>query len=71
MGSFRILPDGSRVVGWGWITGNIPTFTEVDATGLALRDFTFPDGDVSYRSIKVPLTELDLGLMRATAGASN
>ncbi len=64
MGSFRILPDGSRIIGWG--EGNVPqlAFTEVDANGNDLLEFHFTDGDESYRALKVPLTQLDLTLMR-------
>lgn len=66
MGSFRILSDGSRVIGWG--EGNIPglAFTEVDSSGNDLLDFNFTDGDESYRALKVPLTQLDLGLMHSS-----
>ncbi|MGD0525908.1 MAG: hypothetical protein ABSE49_12235, partial [Polyangiaceae bacterium] len=31
--------------------------------------FLFTDGDESYRALKVPLTELDLGLMRSSVSA--
>lgn len=66
MGSFRVLPDGSRIVGWG--EGNVPqlAFTEVDASGNDLLDFYFTDGDESYRALKVPLTQLDITLMRSS-----
>ena len=66
MGSFRILPDGSRVIGWGLVPGD--GFTEVDENGNDLVDLTFPDGNTSYRAIKVPLTAFDLGILRSTAG---
>jgi len=67
-GSFRVLPDGSRIIGWG--DGGEPTlgFTEVDASGHDLLDFYFNDGDQSYRAVKVPLSQLDLDMMRRTAG---
>ncbi len=70
MGSFRVLPDGSRIVGWG--EGGTPglAFTEVDADGADLLDFQFTDDDESYRAIKVPLSQLDLGLLRSTAGTA-
>jgi hypothetical protein len=66
MGSFRVLPDGSRIIGWG--EGGTPqlVFTEVDASGNDLLDFKFTDGDQSYRALKVPLTQLDLTLMRTS-----
>jgi hypothetical protein len=66
MGSFRVMPDGSRIIGWG--EGGTPqlVFTEVDASGNDLLDLDFTDGDESYRALKVPLTQLDLGLMRSS-----
>ena len=73
MGSFRILADGSRVIGWGvgWgLTGAANrVFSEVDINGNSLLDFGFPDGDASYRAIKIPTATLDIDVMRATAGA--
>ena len=68
-GSFRISPDGSRVIGWG--LGGTPglAFTEVDVNGSDLLDFSFPDGNTTYRAIKVPLTTYDLGVLRSTAGS--
>ncbi len=65
-GSFRILPDGSRVIGWG---SNVPdlVFSEVDEAKHDLLDFYFTDGDVSYRAIKVPLSAFDLDVLRQTA----
>lgn len=68
MGSFRISSDGSRVIGWGH--GPVPglVFTEVDGRGRDLLDFHFTDDNASYRSIKVPLTAFDIGVLRETAG---
>jgi hypothetical protein len=66
MGSVRSSPDGSYVVGWGYIPG--AGFTEVDSSGHDLLDFGFADGNTSYRTIKVPLSALDLGVLRSTAG---
>ncbi len=65
-GSFRILPDGSRVIGWG---NGSPTwvFTEVNAKAQDLLDFYFTDGDISYRVIKVPLDTFDLETLRQTS----
>ncbi len=65
MGSFRILPDGSRVIGWGLTPG--AGFTEVDSNGNDLLDLTFSDGNLTYRAIKVPTSALDLGVLRRTA----
>jgi hypothetical protein len=64
MGSFRVLPDGSRIIGWGQGNTSQLAFTEVDANGNDLLEFHFTDGDESYRALKVPLTQLDLTLMR-------
>jgi hypothetical protein len=69
MGSFRISADGSRVIGWGVGGAASLVFTEVDANGDDLREFHFTDNDWSYRSIKVPLDQLDLGVMRSATGA--
>ncbi len=68
-GSFRISADGSRVIGWG--IGGTPdlAFTEVDLNGNDLLDFSFLDGNTSYRAIKVPLSTFDLGALRSAAGA--
>jgi hypothetical protein len=67
-GSFRVSEDGSRLVGWG--RGGAPNlvFSEVSSSGADQLDFGFANGDCSYRAIKVPLSALDLGAMRATAG---
>jgi hypothetical protein len=43
-------------------------FTEVDAEGNDLQDFSFTDGSTSFRALKVPLGALDLDAMRLTAG---
>jgi hypothetical protein len=66
MGSFRILPDGSRIIGWGDIPG--AGFTEVDVDGNDLADLTFPDGNTTYRALKVPVGTFDLGALRSSAG---
>ncbi len=66
MGSFTILPDGSRVIGWG--DGPAPAFSEVTEEGAVLLDFSFPEGDSSYRAIKVPTSALDLAALRAAVG---
>jgi hypothetical protein len=64
-GSFRVLADGSRTIGWGFVP---LTFSEVDEAGVDLLDFRLTTGDSSYRAIKVPLTDLDLDVLRSTAG---
>ena len=67
-GSFRILADGSRVIGWGKTSTTGLVFTEVDDKKAALLDFSYTDGDGSYRVIKVPLTTFNLNVLRRTAG---
>jgi hypothetical protein len=67
MGSFRILADGSRTIGWGAGAPN-PAFTEVDVNGNELFEVSFADGNGSYRAIKVPTTALDLEAMRRSVG---
>jgi hypothetical protein len=67
MGSFRISPDGSRVIGWGASPVAGPVFTEVDSKGADLLDFYFAGNSVSYRVVKVPLSTLDLNVLRRTA----
>jgi arylsulfotransferase ASST len=65
-GSFRILPDGTRIIGWG--TNPSIVFTEVDDAGHDLLDFHFTNGDTSYRAIKVPLSAFSLSELRSTSG---
>jgi hypothetical protein len=71
-GSFRILADGSRTIGWGKLSaaGASPgvVFSEITEDGGDILDFYFPDGASTYRAIKIPLTTFDLGLLRNTAG---
>ncbi len=66
MGSFRILPDGTRVIGWGLIQS--VAMTELDPAGNDVLDLSFSDGNTSYRAIKVPLSAFDLNVLRSTAG---
>jgi hypothetical protein len=67
MGSFRVAGDGSRIICWGE-GGDSFVFSELDARGNDLLDFSYEDGDLSYRAIKVPLSTFDLGVLRRTAG---
>jgi hypothetical protein len=73
-GSFRRMPDaasdigsGSGIIGWG-ISGFPSGFTEVDSGGKVLCDIRFSDGDVIYRAIKVDAAQVNLQLLRQTAG---
>ena len=77
-GSFRRMPDssdaicsGSGVVGWGLSdgSGGFPSgITEADGSGNVLFDISFPDGEAIYRGIKVDASDVDLALLRQTAG---
>jgi hypothetical protein len=66
-GSFRRQLDGHAVIGWG--NASTPRLlTELDAAGHDVLDIDFVAPAISYRAIKVPLSQLDLALMRASAG---
>jgi hypothetical protein len=69
LGSFRIEPDGTRLIGWG-ISGKKPNivFSEVTSTSKDMLDFYFDDGNISYRAVKVPTSAFDIGLLRDAAG---
>lgn len=66
-GSFRRYADGHSVIGWGFRQGDARNFTEVDANGQDVLDVTL-SGQTSYRATKVPLAQLDIGLLRVAAG---
>jgi hypothetical protein len=71
LGSFRRYPGGSNVVAWGLPSDPSSfagAFTETDDDGHDLLDVSFAEGDSTYRAFKVPLSTLDIGVMRATAG---
>jgi hypothetical protein len=67
-GSFRITPDGSRVIGWGSYGKSSLVMTEVNIDGKDLLDLRSSDGMVSYRAIKAPLSAFSIGVLRDTAG---
>jgi arylsulfotransferase ASST len=74
-GSFRILSDGSRTIGWGQTLNFGPTpgwiFAEVNEAKADLLDFYFRNPtNTSYRAIKVPLSALSLSAMRNTSGGA-
>jgi hypothetical protein len=64
-GSFRRYTDGHSVIGWGHVKTDPRTFTEVDANGNAVLDVTL-GASTSYRAVKVPIAQLDIGLLRST-----
>ncbi len=69
MGSFRILEDGSRVVGWGMGSDPSRAFTELDANGNDVLDFGTPGGTASYRATKIPTTAFDIEVLRSATAA--
>jgi hypothetical protein len=71
MGSFRILSDGSRVIDWGASGIGTPTFTEVDDAGNDLLDFGFAGENFSYRTVKVPTSAFDIGVLRSSTGVGD
>jgi Arylsulfotransferase (ASST) len=68
MGSFRILADGSRVIGWGSSLEYKLALTEVDVAGHDLIDMLFLSGTDSYRAVKVPISAFDLEVLRRATG---
>ncbi len=70
MGSFRVLADGSRIIGWGVALTPQPAFSEVTEGGGDLLDFSLTDSNFTYRAVKVPVSAFDIGVLRATAGAA-
>ncbi len=69
MGGCRRQPDGNTVVAWGWPANNYGhVLTEFDHEGNALFDVAFGKGNLSYRAIKVPLSQFTIGTLRTTAG---
>jgi hypothetical protein len=66
-GAFRRYENGNdNLVTWGIKPNSL--FTEVDAGGNVLLDVAFPDGQAPYRVVKVPAAQLDVDLLRRTAG---
>ncbi len=63
MGSVRRSADGHTVIGWGIHPPSTLVLSEVDAAGASVLDVSFAGG-ASYRAVKVPLSQLDIGLMR-------
>ncbi len=63
-GSFRRYADGESVISWGFVANDPRILTEINAAGQDVFDVAF-DGEVSYRAVKVPLSQLDVGMLRA------
>ncbi len=68
VGSFRILADGSRTIGWGEVAMGGLVLSDVDEQGRDLLDVVSPDGMVSYRAVKVPLAGFSLSALRGAVG---
>jgi arylsulfotransferase ASST len=66
-GSFRRYADGSSVIGWGSVPTDPRILTEIDAKGADVLDVSL-GGQVSYRAVKVAISQLDIATLRATAG---
>ena len=64
-GSFRRYSDGESVIGWGYVATDPRVVTEVNASGQDVLDIAFSGGESSYRAVKVPLTQVDIALLRA------
>jgi hypothetical protein len=67
-GSFRRYPDGESVIGWGGNAPDTRVVTEVDSDGNDVFDVSFAPEAQPYRAVKVPVSRLDIDLMRVTAG---
>jgi hypothetical protein len=66
-GSFRRYDDGESVIGWGYVPKDPRVVTEVDADGNDVLDIAFGGtGNLTYRAVKVPLSQFDLGVLRRT-----
>jgi hypothetical protein len=64
-GSFRRYADGHSVIGWGYIASDPRVLTEIDENGQDVFDIAL-GGTASYRAIKVPVSQLDVDVLRAT-----
>jgi hypothetical protein len=69
-GSLRRYADGESVIGWGYVPKDPRIFTEVNATGQDVLDVSIAGLNPSYRAVKVPITQLDLNVLRQTAAAT-
>ena len=67
-GGFRRYADGESVIGWGYDPSDLRVVTELDANGKDVFDVAFDGMNPTYRSVKVPLSQLDINLMRQSAG---
>ncbi len=67
IGSFRRLDGGNdNIIDWGLEPNT--GFTEVDAAGNVLLSVVFPNDNSSTRAEKIPISSINLNLLRQTAG---
>jgi hypothetical protein len=68
-GSFRRYADGESVIGWGYIPTDPRVVTEVDPDGNDVLDIAFGGTmNQTYRAVKVPVSQFDIGVLRRMAG---
>lgn len=65
-GSLRRYADGENVIGWGFVSTDPRSVTEVNANGQDVFDISLGTNP-SYRAVKVPLSQLALDVLRKTA----
>lgn len=65
-GGFRRYTDGDSVISWGFKAGS--GFSEIDSNGHQLLRMSFPGNEFGYRALKVPLSSLNISVLRNTAG---
>jgi Arylsulfotransferase (ASST) len=63
-GSFRRYADGHSVIGWGYIATDPRVVTEIDENGKDILDIAMT-GKESYRAVKVPISQLDVQVLRS------
>ncbi len=68
-GGFRRYADGESVIGWGSIPTDPRVVTEIDENGNDVFDLAFDGTNPTYRAVKVPLSQLDINLMRQAVGS--
>ena len=54
MGCNRLLPNGNRVIGWGFKGSGSADITEIDADNNIVFEASLPDTMYSYRAFKFP-----------------
>ncbi len=77
MGSNRLLPNGNRVIGWGFKGKNSADVSEVDPDDNIVFEASLPDTMYSYRAFKFPwktdlftLSSYNIGFGNVSVGQS-